>query len=162
DLYPRTSAWLHEARREGFNTPATIDSLLHDERFQAKKIEITRRANKEAIDYGALTPFERNVVKRAIFFYPWIRAATLYSLRYPLPAGQSRVGAVGQQLEQLIPAVTLAKRVQQRPSQATNPAKQPIYKGGTRAGVGRFLIGGLYPTPYNKAALRAKGEAEYT
>lgn len=86
DRYPRVASMLHEMRREGFNTPEKIHTLLHSDHpsIVAKRDVIVRRANKEAVEYGNLTPFERNVVKRALFFYPWMRGATLYSLRFPI------------------------------------------------------------------------------
>jgi hypothetical protein len=100
DRYPRVASLLHEMRREGLNTPEKIHALLNDPRYEAKLVEITRRGNKEAIEYGDLSPFEKNVLRRALFFYPWMRAATLYSLRFPKEhpiqaAAYAQLGAQG-------------------------------------------------------------------
>ncbi|HZQ65657.1 MAG TPA: hypothetical protein VFA66_10570 [Gaiellaceae bacterium] len=99
DRYPRAAAWLHEARTLGYKTPDQIHALLRDDHYRADLVEVTRRANKEAVEYGQLTPFERNVVKRAIFFYPWIRGATLYSLRFAKehPVQAAVYGNLGEQ-----------------------------------------------------------------
>jgi hypothetical protein len=98
DRYPRVAAFLHEARHAGFDTPEKLHALLNDAELRTKLVDVTRRANREAIDYGTLSPFERNVVKRALFFYPWIRGATLYSLRFPLehPVQAAAVGQLGE------------------------------------------------------------------
>ncbi len=84
DRYPRVASWLHEARTAGFKSPQQIHQLLHNRQFESKLVEVTRRANNEAIPYGDLTPFERNVLKRGLFFYPWMRGSTIWSLRFPM------------------------------------------------------------------------------
>jgi hypothetical protein len=83
DRYPRAAAWIHEARAMGYNTGPKMHQLLNDTRLSDDLTEITRRANKEAVEYGQMTPLERNVLKRAIFFYGWLRGSTLYTLRFP-------------------------------------------------------------------------------
>ena len=83
DRIPRIAAWLHEARAEGFNTPETIHELLSNPKYNDKLIDISRRGNNESVPYGEMTPFEQNQVKRTIFFYPWIRASAVYTMRFP-------------------------------------------------------------------------------
>lgn len=83
DRIPRIAAWLHEARAEGFNTTETIHELLSNPKYNDKLIDISRRANNESVPYGDLTPFEQNQIKRTIFFYPWIRASAVYTMRFP-------------------------------------------------------------------------------
>jgi hypothetical protein len=36
------------------------------------------------MDYGRLSPFERDIVSKVIFIYPFLKASTRYSLRFPL------------------------------------------------------------------------------
>jgi hypothetical protein len=84
DKVPRISTFLHEARRNGFNTPEKMNMLLNDPKLRPKLIELTRTANKEIVDFGDLNKFERDWVKRAMFFYPWTKAAIAYSARFPL------------------------------------------------------------------------------
>ncbi len=81
DLYVRRSAFYHEAAQAGFRSPSEIHELLHAPRNTAKLEEVTRRANKNLVDYGSLTPLERNTIRRAIFFYPWVSRGTIWALR---------------------------------------------------------------------------------
>lgn len=99
DRIPRAASWLHEARREGFATAEQIKALLNDPRLRDKLVEVTRRANNEAVPYGHLTPLERQLFKRALFFYGWTRAATEWSLRFPFehPAQAMLYAPLGQQ-----------------------------------------------------------------
>jgi hypothetical protein len=83
DRLPRVTSFLHEARRMGYDTPEKLKALLNDEKHRNDLHEITDRANKEAIDYS-MTPIEKASLRRLFFFYPWLRGATLWSLRFPL------------------------------------------------------------------------------
>lgn len=99
DRIPRAMGWLHEARREGFKSPEQLKLLLHHPELEEKLVEITRRANKEMIDYGSLTPLERSTLKRGVIFYGWLRASTAWSLRFPLehPAQAALYSRLGEQ-----------------------------------------------------------------
>ena len=55
--------------------------LFHDKTLEDGFLEITRVANDEIIDYGNLSSFERNIARRVIFFYLWVKGATLYGAR---------------------------------------------------------------------------------
>jgi len=99
DRVPRAAGWLHEARGAGFKSADEIQMLLHDPRLQHTLVEVTRRANREMIDYGVMTPFERKTLKKWVFFYPWLRASAVWSIRFPLehPIQAAVYGALGEQ-----------------------------------------------------------------
>lgn len=81
DLYSRRGAFFGEAAREGFKTPTQVKALLTDPAHAATRIRIFRTANRNIVDYNSLTPFEANEVRRAIYFYPWVSRATVWTLR---------------------------------------------------------------------------------
>jgi hypothetical protein len=81
DLHVRRSAFYHEAEKAGFKSFEDVDRLLADPKLRGKLTEVTRRANKNMVDYGSLTPLERNTIRRWVFFYPWVSRATVWSLR---------------------------------------------------------------------------------
>lgn len=81
DLHVRRSAWYHEAARAGFNTDDEIMALITNPRNRRKLVEVTRRSNKNIVDFSSMTRAEKDKIRRLIFFYPWISRATLWSLR---------------------------------------------------------------------------------
>jgi len=78
----RDSAFWQEARRQGFTTKEAGDRLLNDPTLSGKFYEISRRANANAIDFSMYRPFERKLVRRLVFFYPWFKGASKYSARF--------------------------------------------------------------------------------
>jgi hypothetical protein len=96
----RRSAFLHEAWQEGYRTPTQLEQLLTDPEHFNKLSEVTQRANREIIDYGNLSPRERELIRRVVFFYPWVRGATVYAghflTSHPLQAaGAQALGTQG-------------------------------------------------------------------
>ena len=81
DRIPRRAAFLHEAHLRGYRSRADIEGCSTTRRSRTRLLEITRVANDEIIDYGNLSSFERNIARRVIFFYPWVKGATLYGAR---------------------------------------------------------------------------------
>lgn len=81
DLYARRGAFYQEAARAGYKTPEQIHSLLHDPALKRKAVEVFRRANKNLVDYGSLTPIEQNTIRRLIYFAPWVSRGTIWALR---------------------------------------------------------------------------------
>lgn len=82
DLAPRRAAFLHEARLAGYRSPDQLRSLLHDPANTQDLVRVRDKATEAIVDYERLSPFEKNVVSRAIFVYPWIKGATHYSIRF--------------------------------------------------------------------------------
>jgi hypothetical protein len=105
DVYPRLAAILHEAELEGFKTAEQLKSLVEDAANSAKLHEIAQRANQEIIDYGDLNNFERSIVRRVIFFYPWVKGATKWTVHFvadhPIQAAAvSQIADIGKQAQQ--------------------------------------------------------------
>ena len=89
DLVPRRAAFLHEARRRGYKSRTAVRDLLdaalkHDEEARFQVEQIARQANDAIVDYERMSPMEREITSRLIFFYPWLKGATRYTLRFPL------------------------------------------------------------------------------
>lgn len=80
DLYVRRSAFYHEAAKAGYSTPTEIERLLNGPQLHSKLVEVTRRANKNVVDYS-LTPVESQTIRRLIYFYPWVSRGTVWALR---------------------------------------------------------------------------------
>lgn len=118
DRYSRLSALVHEMRAHGVEISAnpthggftkeeaeSIRSFLDTSSTQ--RTAAVRRANKQLVEFGNLTPVEKNVLRHLIFLYPWVSRATVWSLRYALDHpgvsfGLAQVGRLGaSELEQL-------------------------------------------------------------
>lgn len=89
DLIPRRSAWLHEARKFDLRTSKDIKQIIDkalagDESAMQTLDLLKRRANDAIVDYERLTPLEREVTSRLIFFYPWLKGASRYTFRFAL------------------------------------------------------------------------------
>ncbi len=83
DRYPRRAAFIYEARKLGFKDTEALRALLTDPQY-ADQLRIAAEKTKTAmVDFDDLSSFEKNVVSRAIFVYPWIKGATVWSARYP-------------------------------------------------------------------------------
>jgi hypothetical protein len=99
DVPFRRSAFLYEARRLGYRNAGELERLLTDERLQPDLIEATQRATTEIIDYDRLTPMQKEVVRRVVFFLPWVKGATYYAghfvTSHPLQA--EAAGQIGRQ-----------------------------------------------------------------
>lgn len=105
DVPFRRSSFLHEARLQGYKTPAQINKLLFDESKRADLLAVAQRANSEMIDYGRLGPVEKSIVTRAVFFYPWVKGATIYGARmigeHPIKAAVlAQLGQIGKEAQQ--------------------------------------------------------------
>jgi hypothetical protein len=81
DMHARRAAFHAAAAREGFKTDAQIEKLMTDPANAAAKTRVFRQGNKNIVDYSSLTPFERDEVRRLIYFYPWVSRGTIWSLR---------------------------------------------------------------------------------
>jgi hypothetical protein len=82
DLPFRRASFLHEARREGYRTLKDIDRLLTDPELRDTLYRVKERANAAIIDYSNLGKFERDILRRAFYFYPWLKGASVYTGRF--------------------------------------------------------------------------------
>lgn len=95
----RFSSFLHEARLEGFVKPEELKALTQDEKYHDTFEQVTKRANDEIIDYERLGPGEQSILRRLVFFYPWVKGSSRYAVQmvtnHPTAAGL--VGQAGKQ-----------------------------------------------------------------
>lgn len=96
----RRASFLYEASKQGFKTDKEIKSLLNNMKNRDKLHQITDLANKELIDYGNLGPYEREIIRRVLFFYPWIKGSTVFAARqlgeHPIASSvQAQLGRQG-------------------------------------------------------------------
>ena len=102
DVPFRRSSFLFEARKAGFDTPEKMMDLLRNPENHQDLLHVVNKANNEIIDYGRLSEKERNIVRRVIFFYPWVKGSTIYSghllMNHPVAAGAlAHAGTYGAQ-----------------------------------------------------------------
>lgn len=98
----RFIAVAREMRRLGFNTAAKVQDLLaHPDRYGRQLDRITKRANRENIQYDRLGHIEKEWLRRIIWFYPWVKGSTVYAgrLLYEHPLKAAGISDVGQQGE---------------------------------------------------------------
>jgi hypothetical protein len=100
DSGPRWTAFVHEAGREGINTVAQMEAVAQaamkgDEGALGMLNRVTRRGKDAIVDYDRLSPTEKNVIARYIFFYPWIKGAARWSYRMPLEHPYQSAAIVG-------------------------------------------------------------------
>jgi hypothetical protein len=98
DVPFRRASFLHEARLSGFTTPEDIERLLNDPTQAATLTRVASRANEEILNYDRMGPGEQAILRRLVFFYPWLKASTRYvsyaAKNHPFAAGLS--GYTGQ------------------------------------------------------------------
>lgn len=83
DQYSRTSAFLHEMRMAGIDLDdaGAVRDLLTNPARSKELTAISRRANKNMVEFNNLTHIERNTLRHLFFVYPWMSRATLWALR---------------------------------------------------------------------------------
>lgn len=102
DTPARRAAFLHEAIRAGYNTPAKLRSLIDNDANAGDLAEVAQRAKEAIVDYGELSPFERQIVRRLVFVYPWQKGATKYAGHFlrDHPVQAAALGVAGEQGKQ--------------------------------------------------------------
>jgi hypothetical protein len=80
DMIPRRAAFIHEARRQGFRKAEDISRLMDD---PDALFLVVQKAKRAMVDFDDLSPFERDVMSRYIFVYPWLKGATMQTARFP-------------------------------------------------------------------------------
>lgn len=107
DAMFRFNSIAYEARKAGFKTPAQfrgfLDTLEHPDRpgvsaeERARVENVAKSANREAIAYDRMSDKERRFIGRAFWFYPWVKASTIFTARLPFehPYKAGFLGAMG-------------------------------------------------------------------
>lgn len=78
----RRAAFYTEAIRAGYDTPEAVKALVTKPEHVEAAQTIAQRAAKEIIDYEDLGPWEQSVIRRVVFFYPWVKGASRYGLHF--------------------------------------------------------------------------------
>lgn len=99
DTPSRRAAWLHEAIRKGYDTPEKWARLIEDDSKLGDLVEVTQRAKEAIVDYGELSPWERQIIRRVVFVYPWQKGATKYAGHFVRdhPVQAAALGMAGEQ-----------------------------------------------------------------
>jgi hypothetical protein len=89
DLIPRRMSLIHELKKMGYGDPKVLSQLMREARSGSegawqKLNQAAQRANDAMVDYERLTPFERNIVSKVLFVYPWVKGSARYTARFPL------------------------------------------------------------------------------
>jgi hypothetical protein len=103
----RFSAFLHEADVAGFRSAEELRKLATDPRLESELQDIANRANDAIINYERLGPGEQAILRRVVFFYPWVKGSTRYAgqfiINHPVAAGASaQLGRVGNQWDEQV------------------------------------------------------------
>jgi hypothetical protein len=88
DMPFRRSAWLHEARRQGYSSLSEVKGLMQkaqsgDQGAYKQIADIGRRASEEIVKFGKMTDKEQWIARNVIFIYSWLRGATRLAARFP-------------------------------------------------------------------------------
>lgn len=83
----RATAFIHEARVLGYNTPEKIQQLVkqvEEGNAASRNIveQIRHRADNEMVPFENQTKFEKEIVRRMFMFYPWLRGATIWTGKF--------------------------------------------------------------------------------
>lgn len=108
----RFNSIAYEARKAGFDTPAKFKTMLDQAEdpaahglsaAQTSKVDwVLKRANREGIAYDRLSPFEKQYIARALWFYPWLKGTVGFAantgLEHPYKAAAlGQLGVQGRQ-----------------------------------------------------------------
>jgi hypothetical protein len=100
----RDAALFNEFRRQGYKTADQVYKLMTDDGLGGERLEMYKRASRNAVEYGKLNNAERDWVRRVVFFYPWIKASTFWTMRtfteHPVQTA-IRIGAARQGEEKI-------------------------------------------------------------
>jgi hypothetical protein len=105
DHGPRWTAFVHEAKRAGIKNERELNELFdaarrgHKDAVQKTHI-IKQKTNRALVDFENLSEFERRIVTRGVFFYPWLKGAAVWTKDFakdhPLLAGGAAAGLYAQ------------------------------------------------------------------
>jgi len=129
----RDNAFFHEAWRQGHRTPEQVIDLISNPAKLGEFVDVARRANRNMIDFSRLGKLERDVIRRVIFFYPWLKGASIYSARF-----------LTEKPIQATIAVQSGKRIAEAADEEIGPV--PSYAEGAFA-VGEENVPGLGSVP---------------
>jgi len=147
----RLSSFMYHARKAGFDNPEKIQQLVMEPRHTAAYNRISREANRDMIEYDTMSEAERQVVRRVLFFYPWLRGSTEYAARFTKehPVQAAVQGQIGEQAKEYAAGFFRKFGIQGLPSFA-----QGLYPAGTEKVPGL----GVVPRATNPASAAILGQ----
>ena len=95
----RFNSLIYELDRAGYRTLPEIRRAVAgiENRSDPEALMAARIADREAIAYDRLSPGEKRYITRVIWFYPWTKASTMWTLRsifeHPFKMGALGVGS---------------------------------------------------------------------
>jgi hypothetical protein len=81
DRYTRRASILYEFDRMGYKGLTGMRTLMNNPKLRGDLVEAVRRARDNAIEYENLGAFEKSVLNRFVFIYPWIKGSTTFAGR---------------------------------------------------------------------------------
>lgn len=157
DTPARRAAFLHEAIKAGYDTPEKWTQLISDEAHVGDLAEVAQRAKEAIVDYGEMSPFEKNVIRRLVFVYPWQKGATKYAGHFlrDHPAQAAALGMLGEQgraqSDKTYGALpTYLQGIFGSSGRAVNPAGVNFFQ--TPAQIGQAIVGMATGDPAQRAA----------
>jgi hypothetical protein len=112
----RRASFIHEARLRGFKTHAELAELIEDPANRGLLGEVAQRSRDAIVEYERMSPIERDLVRRLLFVYPWVKGSTYYAGQFfrDHPIQAAVFAAIGQEgehqdLEELGPLPSWAR-----------------------------------------------------
>lgn len=101
DRDERVASFIHYARSLGYKTPEQMHALLNDEAHHSDLLTASQLGKKALVEYDNLSVYERNVIRHALFVWPWVRGSTIWSFRAVLehPLKTDILAHLGEQAE---------------------------------------------------------------
>lgn len=84
DRLPRMAAWIYEAKRLGYQTREDMIKLLEgkDAKHERDRNTVSERSTDIMVRFDRLSDWERGIVTKVLFIWPWIRGATAWPFHY--------------------------------------------------------------------------------
>lgn len=82
DKYPRRAAFLYEARKLGYDNPNKIVALLTNPDYVDDLGRVVERTKNAMVNYDNLSHFEKQIMTRLIFVYPWLKGSAQWAGRF--------------------------------------------------------------------------------
>ena len=166
DRLPRRAAWLDEAAKRGYKTDAEVLELLDNPDLRPVLNQVSETAENALVKFRGQKPFERKVISRAFFIYPWLKGATRYGARlsidrpitadiashigeYGADEAQKILGRIVSYLDGIVPVGKIENRFGARVIPVTNPG--PITPVGTAGQVGAAIGAAIGAGPSRRA-----------
>jgi hypothetical protein len=78
----RLAAFAKYARQAGYGTPAKVARLLNDPALEGELLAIAKRTRDAMLDYERMGRHERNILSRAIRFWPFLKSSGVFTGKF--------------------------------------------------------------------------------